>query len=166
MQCPNSLISTLHLPKMQSWQVHNNIKIQIWNRAYSGDDSGVNVTSSCVGICNFLLWNLGDPRKLFLIVCSRVRHGTDCIDGEPGGVGMGLSIGVCEACFGLPSSDAAEGVFGLCKLFFLLKQMHVCTQPFISKCLTGCIHEKEINESVHSKFMLNFIDCFWRWKYI
>lgn len=39
----------------------------------SGDDSGVRPTSSD-DACSFLLWNLGEPKKLFLIVVSRERQ--------------------------------------------------------------------------------------------
>jgi len=38
--------------------------------------------------CSFLRWNRGEPRKLFLIECSRALHATELTDGEPGGVAV------------------------------------------------------------------------------
>lgn len=54
---------------------------------------------------SFLLWNRGEPRKLFLIVCSRDFHGVFWTPGEVGGVGLGLCDGVPRLCFGLSTGE-------------------------------------------------------------
>lgn len=54
---------------------------------------------------SFLLWNLGEPRKLFLIVCSLDFHGVFWTLGEVGGVGLGLCDGVPLLCFGLRTGE-------------------------------------------------------------
>ena len=71
--------------------------------------------------CSFLLWNLGEPRKLFLMVCSRVRQGTDCMDGEPGGVEMGGSTGRPRTEGEGELSGEAAGLV-VCRLFLRLKK--------------------------------------------
>ena len=40
--------------------------------------------------CNFLLWNLGDPKKLFLMLFNLLLQWAE--DGEPGGVGNSWSV--------------------------------------------------------------------------
>ena len=46
----------------------------------------IRISSPCI----FLLWNRGEPRKLFLMELSLLRQ---CVaDGEPGGVGSSWSV--------------------------------------------------------------------------
>ena len=104
---------------------------------------------------SFLLWNRGEPRKLFLMVCRRDFQGVFCTPGDVGGVGLGLCDGVPRLCFGLRTGEP----FGLLedKLAFLLKyktmkERYFQTVQFISKY--HCYNVSAVNNPIIFKLIL------------